>query len=77
MAQLKHCTFFLFLKGQGHQTWSKLLDLKQGYNHAKFERPPLNSVRQKAKLKFLSNKKKTRQLSPLKYVPKKKVFFFK
>ena len=26
-------------------------DPKQGYNHAKFERPPLNSVYQKANVK--------------------------
>ena len=29
--------------------WYELLDPNQGYNHAKFERPPLNSVHQKAK----------------------------
>ena len=27
-------------QGQGHQTWYELVDPKQGYNHAKFERPP-------------------------------------
>ena len=27
-----------------HQTWYKLVDPKQGYNHEKFERPPLNTV---------------------------------
>ena len=31
-------------QGQGHQTWYVLVDPKQGCNHAKFERPPLNSV---------------------------------
>ena len=34
--------------GQGHQTWCDLLDPKQGYNHAKFDRHLLNSVCQKA-----------------------------
>ena len=29
----------------------ELLDPRQGYNHVKFERPPLSSVRQKAKAK--------------------------
>ena len=29
---------------QGHQTWYELLDPKQGYNHAKFERSSYNSV---------------------------------
>ena len=47
------------MNNEGHQTW-----YKQSYNHAKFERPPLNSVRQKANVRFLS-KQKTWQLSPL------------
>ena len=34
-------------KGQGHHTWYELLDPKQGYNCTNFERPLLNSVRQK------------------------------
>ena len=46
-------------KGQDHETWYELLDPKQGYNQAEFERPPLNSVPPKKKkptLKvFLSN----------------------
>ena len=33
--------------GQGHQTWYELVDPKQGYNLAKSEKPPLNSVCQK------------------------------
>ena len=36
-----------------HQTWNEL----QGYNHAKFERSPLNSVCQKLMQKFLLNQK--------------------
>ena len=31
-------------QGQGHQTRVVLADPKQGINHAKFERPPLNSA---------------------------------
>ena len=33
---------------KSYQTWYELVDPKQAYNHAKFERPPLNSVNQKA-----------------------------
>ena len=36
--------------GQSHQTWYKLVDPKKGYNHAKIERPSLNSVWKKAKV---------------------------
>ena len=44
--------------GKGRQTCNKLLDSEQGYTHEKFERPPLNIVPQKAKVKvFLSNQK--------------------
>ena len=31
-------------------TWYELLDPKQGYDHTEFERPPLNSVQQKANI---------------------------
>ena len=31
-------------QGQALQTWYKLVDPKQGYNHTKFERLPSNSV---------------------------------
>ena len=40
-----------FKSGQGHQIEYELLGTKRGYNHAQFERPPLNSVRQKANAK--------------------------
>ena len=39
--------------GQGHQTWYELPDPVQGYNYAKFERPSLNSVRQKANVEVI------------------------
>ena len=41
--------------GQGYQTWYELVDPKQGYNNAKFKKPRLNGVREKAQIKFLSN----------------------
>ena len=34
-------------QGQGHQTWYVLVDAQQGYNHANFEKPRLNSVHEK------------------------------
>ena len=33
---------------QGHQTWYELVYPKQGYNDAKFEKPLLNSIHEKA-----------------------------
>ena len=33
---------------QDNQTWYKLADPKQGYNNAQFEKPCLNSIREKA-----------------------------
>ena len=35
-------------KRQDHQTWYQLVDPKQGNNYAKFEKPHLNRVREKA-----------------------------
>ena len=35
-------------QGQSHQTWCELVDPKQGYNNAKFEKPRSNSVRERA-----------------------------
>ena len=32
-------------QGQSFQTWYALVDLKQDYYHAKFERPPLKYVK--------------------------------
>ena len=54
-ATLKH--------NEGHQTWYKLVDTRQGYNHAKFERLSLNSLVIKPTIMFLL--KETRQLFPL------------
>ena len=36
-------------KVKGHQTWHELPDPEQGYNHAKFDRPPFNSVTSSSK----------------------------
>ena len=58
-------------KGQGYQTWYYLLDLKQGYNYAKFERLPLNSFRQKAEVEVLVKSENTSIIS-LEYVQKRK-----
>ena len=35
-------------QGQSHHTWYDLVDSMQGYNKAKFEKPCLNSAREKA-----------------------------
>ena len=35
-------------QGQGHQTWYELVESKQGYNNAKFEKSCLNSVCERA-----------------------------
>ena len=35
-------------QGQSHQTWHELVDPKQGYNNAKFEKSCANSVHEKA-----------------------------
>ena len=43
----------LLKQGQGHQTCYELVDQKQGYNNAKFEKPHLNSVCEKANDKDL------------------------
>ena len=41
-------------QGQGHQTWYELVDPKQGYNNAKFEKPRLNSVHEKSTMKVFA-----------------------
>ena len=50
-------------QGQGHQTWYELEDPKQGHNNAKFEKPCLNSVCERANNKVIANQE-TCQLSP-------------
>ena len=34
-------------QGQGNQSWYELVDLKEGYNHAKFEKPHFNNAHKK------------------------------
>ena len=40
-----------FKQSQGHQTYNETVD--PGYNHAKFEKPHFDSVREKANVKGL------------------------
>ena len=55
-------------KGHGNQTWYKLVDLKQGYNNAKSEKPCLNSVHEKAHKVFV--KSETMSIIYFEYVRK-------
>ena len=41
-----------YKEGQGHQTCYELVDPKQDYNNAQFEKPHLTSVREKANRKM-------------------------
>ena len=34
-------------QGQDHQSWCELVDHKEGYNNANFEKPRLNGVHEK------------------------------
>ena len=38
-------------QGQGHQTWYDYVDLKQGFNYAKFDRSRFKIVREEANVK--------------------------
>ena len=51
-------------EGEGDQTWYESVDHKQDYNHAQFERPPLNSVQGKANVTVF-DKSGNHLLSPL------------
>ena len=55
---------------EDHQTWQELLDPKQNNNHTHFERPPLNSVYQKANI-FV--KSQNTSVTSLKYVQKQQI----
>ena len=59
-------------QGEGHQTWYELVNPKQGYNHAKFERPSLNSVHQKVNVNGFVKSENTSVIS-LEYVHKWKM----
>ena len=62
-------------QGKHYQTWYELVDPEQDYNNAKFERPPLHSVRQKANLKVLV-KSGDMSIIYLKYVRKSEIVVF-
>ena len=53
-------------QGQGHQIWDELVDHKQGYNSAKFEKPWLNSVHERAN-KFFFVKSRNMSIISLEY----------
>ena len=55
-------------QSEDRQTWY-MVDHKQGYYHAKFERPPLNSVCRKTNVRFFVNSRNTSIIS-LGYVQK-------
>ena len=42
-----------FKQGQSYQTCYELIDPQQAYSHGKFERPYLNSIKEKASIKVL------------------------
>ena len=62
-------------QGQGHQTWYILIDLEQGYNNTKFEKPRLNSVGEKADDEVFVNLRNTPIIS-LEYVRKSKTMIY-
>ena len=63
--------------GQGKKNWYELLDHEQTfiYNHTKFERPPLNSVRQKANIEVFV-KSEDMSIISLEYVQKWKIVVY-
>ena len=46
-------TAVILKQGQGHQTWYELVNYKQGYIYAKFEKPRLNAIHEKAIVNIL------------------------
>ena len=64
-----------FKRGQGHQTRYELVDPKQGYNNAKFERPRLYNVHEKANDKVFVKSGNTSIIS-LEYVRKSKIMVY-
>ena len=59
-------------QSQGHQTYNDNVDPKQGKNHAKFERPPLKSICQKANIKVFVKSENVSTIS-CEYVQKWKI----
>ena len=64
-------TFLWLWNMVSDQTWYKLVDSKQDFNHTKYERP-LKSVRQKATVKVFV-KSENMSITSLKYVQKCKI----
>ena len=62
-------------QGQGHKTWYELVDAKHSYNDAKFEKPRLNSVREKANDKVFVKSGNTSVIS-VKYVQNSKTVVY-
>ena len=65
-------------QSQGHQIYNQNVDPKQGYNHAKFERPCCKyDVWEKANAKVFSfSNKEIGQLSPLKMCTNKQIVIY-
>ena len=59
----------------GHQSWYELLGPEQGYDHTKFERPPINSICQKANIKVFV-KSGNMSIISLEYVQKWKKLWY-
>ena len=57
-----------------HQTGEEFADLMHGYNHAKFERPDFDSVRENVNKVFI--KSETLQLSPLNTSESRRWWYF-
>ena len=51
-------TLVILKHRQGHQTYNENVDLEQSYNHAKYERFLLNSVREKGNVKVFLQRRK-------------------
>ena len=63
-------------QGQGHQTWYRLVDPKQGYNNAKFEKACLDSVCERANHKVLVKSGSSSVTISLKDVHKSKTVIY-
>ena len=62
-------------QSQGHQTSNENVDPEQGYNHAKFEKPRVNSVCEKANDKVFVKSGNTSIIS-LEYVRRSKIVVY-
>ena len=62
-------------QGQGHPTWYELVDHKQGYTNAKFEKTCLNGVRERVNDKLFVKLGNTSIIS-LEYARKSKIVIY-